>query len=182
MLLASKNTIERYVALFEEVFLIKRLPAWTNSATTRATRSRKLIFADSGLCAHLAGLTADRLRRDPARAGALLENFAISEIMRQLAWSNTFPRAYHYRTRDGQEVDTVVEHHDGRLLAIEVKASSTVAAEDLRHLTHLRNKTGDQFHRGVLLYTGTQILHFGDRLTAAPIDTLWESAGRTHTP
>ena len=37
----SKNTVERYIALFEEVFLVKRIPAWTNSATTRATRQRQ---------------------------------------------------------------------------------------------------------------------------------------------
>ncbi len=174
-LAVSKNTVERYVAIFEEVFLVKRLPAWTNSATTRATRARKLVFVDSGLCAHLAGLTAQRLVRDPARAGALLENFVIGELMRQLTWSNEFARAFHYRTRDGQEVDAVLEHHDGRVIGIDVKASSSVSSTDFRHLEHLRQKAGERFNRGVVLYAGTQILSFGDRLIAAPIDALWES-------
>ncbi len=171
----SKNTVERYIALFEEVFLVKRIPTWTNSATTRATRARKLVFVDSGMCAHLAGLTSEGLQRDPARGGSLLENFVIGEIMRQLAWSDAFARVYHYRTRDGEEVDAVVEHHDGRLVGIEVKASSSVSSDDLRHLRHLRSKADENFHRGVLLYTGTQILPMGDRLIAAPIDALWES-------
>jgi predicted AAA+ superfamily ATPase len=171
----SKNTVERYLALFEEVFLVKRIPAWTNSATTRATRQRKLVFVDSGMCAHLAGFGAERLRRDPVRGGSLIESFVLSEIMRQLAWSDAFARLYHYRTRDGEEVDAVIEHHDGRIVGIEVKASSSVSGDDLRHLRHLRDKAGDSFHRGVLLYTGTEVLPLGDRLIAAPIDSLWHS-------
>lgn len=171
----SKTTVERYIVLFEEVFLVKRLPAWTNSATTRATRQRKLVFVDSGLCAHLLGLTSERLQRDPVRSRSLVESFVISEIMRQIAWSDTFARLYHYRTRDGEEVDAVIENHDGRVVGIEVKASSSVSGDDLRHLRHLRSKAGENFHLGVLLYTGTEVLPMGDRLIAAPLDSLWES-------
>lgn len=171
----TKNTVERYIALFEEVFLVKRIPAWTSSATTRATRQRKLAFVDSGMCAHLAGLSAERLQRDPSRSGSLLESFVISEIMRQLSWSDTFARLYHYRTRDGQEVDAVLEHHDGRVVGIEVKASSSVSGDDVAHLRHLRSRAGENFHLGVLLYTGTEVLPMGDRLLAAPIDSLWHS-------
>jgi uncharacterized protein len=171
----SKNTVERYIALFEEVFLVKRLPAWTSSATTRATRQRKLVFVDSGMCAHLAGFSAERLQREPARAGPLIESFVISEITRQLTWSDCFARLYHYRTRDGEEVDAVIEHHDGRVVGIEVKASSSVSADDVRHLRHLRSKAGENFHLGVLLYTGTEVLPLGDHLIAAPIDSLWHS-------
>lgn len=171
----SKNTVERYIALFEEVFLVKRIPAWTNSATNRATRQRKLVFVDSGMCAHLAGLSVERLHRDPSRSGSLIESFVISEIARQLAWSDEFARLHHYRTRDGEEVDAVLEHHDGRVVGIEVKASSSVSSDDLRHLRHLRTKAGERFHLGLLLYTGTEVLPLGDRLIAAPIDSLWHS-------
>ncbi len=169
----TKNTVERYIALLEEVFLVNRLPAWTSSATTRATKQRKVVFVDSGMCAHLSGLTAERLQRDPARCGPLLESFVISEIMRQLGWADAFARLHHYRTRDGDEVDAVIEHHDGRLVGIEVKASGSVSGDDLRHLRHLRAKTGEDFHLGVLLYTGSEVLPMGDRLIAAPIDVLW---------
>ena len=68
----SKTTVERYIVLFEEVFLVKRIPAWTNFATNRATRQRKLVFVDSGMCAHLSGLSAERLHRDPSRGGPLI--------------------------------------------------------------------------------------------------------------
>jgi len=95
--------------------------------------------------------------------------------MRQLTWSDAFARLYHYRTRDGEEVDAVIEHHDGRVVGVEVKASSSVSGDDLRHLQRFRTKAGENFHLGVLLYTGTEVLPLGDRLIAAPIDSLWHS-------
>ncbi len=173
---SPSGTVERYVSLFEEVFLIKRISAWSNRATNRATRLRKLIFVDSGLGSHLGGLSLSRLARDPARFGPVLENFVIAELARQLTWSNAFATLHHYRTRDGQEVDAVIEHHDGRVVGVEVKASSTVSVEDFRHLVHLRDRAGTQFLHGLVLHTGTDILSFGDRLTAAPIDSLWRSS------
>lgn len=172
----SPATVERYVALFEEVFLLKRIPAWSNSATSRATRARKLVMVDSGVCAHLVGASSQRMERDPVLAGSLLENFVLSEVMRQLEWSPSTAQLMHYRTRDGQEVDGVLEHQDGRLVGIEVKASSSIATDDVRHLVHLRDRADDRFALGVLLYTGTEIVSLGDRLVAAPIDSLWESA------
>jgi uncharacterized protein len=59
-----------------------------------------------------------------------------------------------------------------------VKASSSVSGADLQNLRHLRAKADERFHLGVLLYTGDQVLPMGDRLTAAPIDSLWESGQR----
>jgi uncharacterized protein len=169
------TTLERYLALFEEVFLIKRVEAWTSSETSRALRMRKLLFVDTGLGAYLAGRTAAKVARDPALSGQLLENFALSELARQLGWSTEPARLYHYRTRDGREVDGVLEANDGRIVGIEVKSSSTIGADDFRHLEHLMRAVPTRFHYGIVLYTGTKILPFGPRLLAVPLDALWRS-------
>ena len=170
-----KSTIERYVALFEEVFLIKRLPAWSSSQTGRAVGLRKLLFVDTGLAAHASGGSLARLRRDRALAGPVLENFVLAELARQLTWAETFARLYHYRDRDGREVDAVIEHDDGRIVGIEVKAASSVAADDFMHLTYLRRRIGDRLHRGLVLYTGDRVVPFGPGLWAVPIDALWRT-------
>ncbi len=61
------------------------------------------------------------------RAGdPLLETFAFNELRRQLAWSDVDAAAHHFRDRDGAEVDLVFEARDGRVVAVEVKASATV--------------------------------------------------------
>lgn len=168
-----RTTVDRHIALFEEVFLVKRIPAWSSSATRRANRASKLLVVDSGLASSLSGLSIERAQRSPASAGPLIENFVISEIGRQLTWADTAAHLYHYRTRDGQEVDAVLESADGRLVGVEVKAASAVRAEDFRHLEHLRRLTGDRFEHGLVLYTGPERLAFGDRLTALPISGLW---------
>ena len=174
-----RSTVERYVTLFEEVFLIKRIPAWSTSATRRASRAPKLMMVDSGLASSLGGLTTERVQRNPPLIGPLIENFVLSELGRQLTWADTAARLYHYRTRDGQEVDAVLEAADGRLVGIEVKAASAVRSEDFRHLEHLQRLTGDRFEHGVVLYAGPERLAFGDRLTAIPISALWaERKGR----
>jgi predicted AAA+ superfamily ATPase len=169
------TTLERYLSLFEEVFLIKRVLPWSASTTDRAVRMRKLLFVDSGLCAHLQGRTIKRLLRDDAALGPLLENFVLGELARQLGWAATRTTLHHYRTRDGIEVDAVLESADGRIVGIEVKSAETVRAEDFSGLRHLQARVPDRFHHGLVLYTGGKTLPFGERLLAAPIDALWRT-------
>lgn len=178
-LTTPKSTVERYVSLLEEVFLIKRIPAWSNSLTKRALHMPKVLIVDSGLGASLAGMTIDRVRQQDPIAGPLLENFALSEIARQLTWSATEARLYHYRNSDGQEVDVVLEANDGRVVGIEVKASETPPSDAFRHLEHLRRVSGNRFHQGIVLYAGTRTLSFGDRMTAVPLSALWTNVS-TH--
>ncbi len=169
------RSVDRYLSLFEEVFLIKRLPAWSNRATTRAVRMRKLLFVDTGLCAHLQRRNLKRLLRDDSLVGPLLENFVLSELARQLGWSTTSATLSHYRTRDGVEVDGVLESSDGRLVGVEIKAANTVRAEDFTGLRHLAAHAEARFHQGVVFYTGKDAMPFGERMTAVPIDALWRS-------
>lgn len=164
-------TAERYVALLEEVFLIKRIPAWSAANTQRAVRQRKLLFVDSGLAAHLAG--GQRALRNPAFAGPLVENFVLGEVARQLTWSETLATLHHFRTRDGDEVDAVIEAHDGRIVGVEVKAARTARDDDFRHLRGLQRKVPDRFHAGLLLYDGQSVLRFGPQMLAVPLPALW---------
>lgn len=106
-------------------------------------------------------------------AGPLLETFVVNEIAKQLTWADTPVRLHHFRDRDGAEIDLVLETADGRVAGLEIKAASTVTARDFRHLTGGRDKLGDAFAHGVTLYTGTNRLSFGDRLTALPIASIW---------
>ncbi len=168
-----KSTAERYLALLEEVFLVKRIPAWANRAATRAVKMPKLMFVDSALGANVAGITIDRVRRDESLAGQIIENFVIGEIGRQRTWADLSVQMFHYRDREQREVDLVLEANDGRVVGIEVKSSTTARAEDFRHLEHLRRLAGKNFHHGYVLYTGQSALPFGDRLSAIPISNLW---------
>jgi hypothetical protein len=53
------------------------------------------------------------------------------------------------------------------------KAGDSPAADDFAGLRHLRDTLGERFKAGVLLYTGSQTLPFGNRLAAVPVSGLW---------
>jgi predicted AAA+ superfamily ATPase len=171
----AQTTVERYLGLLEQVFLIKRIPPWSRNLSTRATATPKVIMVDSGLAAELLGFDAGSLRRPTAPLGGLLEGFVLGEIARQLTWSEQSAEMYHYRTKDNVEVDLVLENRRGEVVAIEVKASSTVRAEDFAGLRHLEARLGDDLLVGIVLYTGQQTLPFGPKMRAMPIAAIWEA-------
>lgn len=173
-----RDTVTRYLGLLEEVFLIKRIPAWSRNIGTRATATPKVAFVDSGVAANLLDQDASSLRRQDAPVGGLLEGFVAMELARQLTWSQTRAEQFHYRTRDGMEVDVVLKDRRRRVVGVEVKAASTVRAEDFRGLRHLADRLGDDFVAGIVFYTGTQTLPFGEHLRAVPISALWEIGHR----
>jgi hypothetical protein len=173
----SARTVGRYLDLLEHVFLIKRIPAWPRNISARSVGTPKVCVVDSGLAANLVDVDADGLMRYDAPVGHLLESFVLMELARQLTWSRHRARLYHYRTRDGVEVDAVLEDRRGRVVAVEVKAAATVRSEDFRGLRHLADRLGDDLLAGIVLYTGRDTLPFGPRLRAVPLSALWHLAG-----
>lgn len=162
------STVRDYLRILELVYLIRLVPAWSANATTRAVATPKMVFTDSGLAAYLtSGVTND------VTTGGLMETFVIGELQRQLTWNESMVRLYHYRDRDGYEVDAVLEDNAGRIVALEVKAAETVRSDDFRGLRHLQRRLGDRFRAGFVLYCGSRQLSFGDGLTAIPISSLW---------
>ena len=168
------DTVRRYLGLLEMVGLLVRTPAWLPSLTTREKRHSKSTLVDTGLTAAILGLDATTLSQPGApMAGPLLEAFVNMEIRKQLSWADTDVHLRHWRDRSGAEVDLVLEATDGRLVAIEVKAGSTVSAADTRHLVTLRERTGEKFLAGFVLTTAQHGERMGDRIWALPITTLW---------
>jgi predicted AAA+ superfamily ATPase len=169
------NTLKRYLDLLELLYVVHRVPAWSTNLTTRAVATPKMIVTDSGLAGYLAGITMKRAAHPTAPIGPILENFVLSELARQLSWTTEPVRLYHYRDRDGYEVDAVLEHASGDVIAIEVKAAETVRSEDFRGIRHLARRLGGQLIAGIVFYAGAQPLPFGERLRALPISSLWTS-------
>lgn len=174
-----QSTLKRYLALLETTFLFQPLPAWSSNLGKRLVKAPKVILSDTGLIAALLALNTERLIADRGLAGPLLENFVVMELRKQASWSRTRPQLFHYRTQTGQEVDIVLEDAAGRLVGVEVKASATISASDFKGLHALAEATGRQFHCGIVLYSGTEPLPFGQRLHALPVQVLWRLGMQT---
>lgn len=166
-------SVKRYVALMEATFLVQRLPAWMSNRGLRLTRSPKLVMVDTGLGCSLLGVDEARLRADRQTLGPLLENFVIMEVIKQLGWSGTRAKSYHFRNYKGQEVDLVLETPDGQVVGIEVKAGATIRKDDFAGLYALREAAGKNFVRGVILHLGSGMVPFSTDMASMPVSALW---------
>ena len=167
------SSVDRYLALLERVFLVRRLPAWHNRLGPRLVKAPKLLVCDSGLLCHLLQWEGERLSSDATALGLALECFVGTELAKAVAVDPRPPQLMHYRTSKGAEIDFILEAPDGRLAAVEVKASSGVGESDFRQMARLRDAIDSRFARGIVLYAGEQVLGFGDRLEAWPVSALW---------
>jgi uncharacterized protein len=170
-----QTTLKRYLALLEMTFLVHLVPPWSGSLSRRLVRSPKVYLSDSGLLGHLLGLDERSLPLASPLWGQLLESFVVMELQRQSTWSEAQPQLLHFRTHAGQEVDVVMEDRAGRVVGLEIKASATVGAQDFRGLRALADTVGDRFHRGLVIYTGQEVVPFSPRFWAAPVAGLWQA-------
>jgi predicted AAA+ superfamily ATPase len=167
------TTLKRYFLLLEATFLVQTLPAWSANLSKRLVKSPKILLADTGLLSALLGIEGERLEEEPRLTGPLLESFVLTEIRKQIAWSQAQPRMFHYRTQTGQEIDLLLEDDRGRVAGIEVKAAATVQEKDIRVLLELSVALGRKFTRGVVLYTGDRVVPFSEKIYAVPVQALW---------
>ena len=169
----SRPTIGSYMTLLQRVYLLEQLPPWYSNRGKRLIKTPKLHLGDTGLACALLGVSAAALGNDRPLLGHLLETFVFQELRRQATWHEDPVEFFHYRDKDGVEVDIVLES-GGRVAGVEVKASGTVTASDFRGLRKLRDASADHFAAGVVLYDGETSIGFGDRLYAVPVRLLWE--------
>ncbi len=169
----SSITAAKYVGILERLFLVTALQPWSSNRLSRLVKSPKVHFVDSGLLAMLRDGDAESFVQDRTRFGPILESFVFSELRKLASFGDTAYRFSHFRTRDGQEADIVIEDRRGRVVGIEVKASATVKADDFKGLKLLQEAAGANFVRGVVLYDHHQTVPFGERLLAVPVSALW---------
>lgn len=174
----TRPTIRDYVTLLERLFLIDQLPPWHSNRLSRLVKTPKMHLCDTGLAAALLRVDAAGLLRDRALLGQLLETFVLQELRRMASWQAEPIEFFHFRDKDGVEVDLVLERGADEVAAIEVKAAATVTEADFRGLRKLQAAAGTRFRCGVVLYDGEHALRFGTGLHAVPIRALWD----TYTP
>lgn len=166
-------TTQKYVGVFETLFLVRTLPPWHGNPLKRLTKTPKLHFLDAGLLAAVRGLAPDRLRADRTPFGPLLETFVFAELLKLASWSTGSFVFSHFRDKDQHEVDIVIEDRRGRVVGVEVKAAATVTGSDFGGLRKLAEACGERFVLGLVLYDHDRVVPFGERLAAAPLAALW---------
>ncbi|MBX4971026.1 ATP-binding protein [Rhizobium binae] len=166
-------TTQKYVGIFESLFLARTVQPWFSNKLKRLTKTPKIHFLDSGLLASLRDLSLDRLRHDRGQFGALLETFVFGEILKLASAAQTGFEFSHFRDKQQNEVDIVIEDRRGRIVGIEIKAAASVSNSDFSGLRILAEASGERFVSGLVLYDHDKVIPFGERLSAVPISALW---------
>jgi predicted AAA+ superfamily ATPase len=167
------KTAAKYLGIFEQMYLLKRVDVWARNRLKRMVKMPKLQFIDAGLLATLLDLTAEETQKDKTRFGHVLETFVYAELLKHASTAEGDYQLLYYRDADQVEVDVVIENAAGQVVGVEIKASATVKESDLRGLRKLAGLAGSDFKMGVLLYDGDETLPLGDNIWAAPLSTLW---------
>ena len=111
-------TVEKYIIMLEQSFVLFRLSSFSRNLRSELSKSRKIYFYDNGIRNALIGnFTSIETRID---AGALWENFLISERLKLLQYNERWAHRYFWRTTEQQEID-YVEEEEGKLSAFEFK-------------------------------------------------------------
>ncbi len=175
----TRPTTVGYHEVLQRLWIVDDVPGWhpSRSPLTRLTQLPKHHLADPALAARLLGVdesallhetaeTRDGLRDGPL-LGALFESL-VTQSMRVYA-QGAEARVLHLRTRDGRrEVDLIVERADHRVLAIEVKLSSTVNDRDVLTLHWLREQIGDDMLDAIVVTTGPHAYRRADGIAVVP--------------
>lgn len=168
-----RSTVREYIAVLERLFLVRRLAPWHRNVGKRLVRTPKMHLVDSGLAATLAGLRPEDWMAKRDRMGHLLESFVVHQFVTQAGWTDPDLRFWHFRDKDGQEVDLVMTI-GSRTWGVEVKATSTPGRSAGRGMMRLAALCGDDFEGGILLYNGRDILPMDDaRTLAVPLREMW---------
>lgn len=167
-------TSKNYRGILRAMFLGFDVKPWYRNIGKRLVKSAKGYMTDTLLLCHLLDRDIEGARgRPPDFYGHVVENFVASELLKLLSFSDIRADLFHFRTADNREVDFVLERPDGSVAGVEVKASERVVSADFKGVKALRDLTKDDFACGVVLYSGRDVIPFGDRFLAVPFSALW---------
>ncbi len=125
----SVNTARNWMGVLQASHQVMLLPAWHSNLSKRLYNTPKLHFLDTGLCAYLTEWSSPDTLAAGAMSGAILESYAVAEILKSWWHTGKEPALYHYRDKDGREIDVLIAH-DGLLYPIEIKKAGVIRSSD----------------------------------------------------
>ncbi|MBL7735900.1 MAG: ATP-binding protein [Chitinophagaceae bacterium] len=168
-------TAKFYRNILKMMFLNFDVEPWYRNIGKRMVKSSKGFLSDSLMLCHMLDWNLEDIELNrPELFGHILENYVATELKKLLSFSDTKAQLLHFRTSDGKEVDFILEKPDGSLFAIEVKKSETVTMQDFKGIRLFAELNKKEFIGGVVLYSGKDVVPFGENLYAAPICILWQ--------
>lgn len=170
----DRRTATAYDALLEALFVVEQVQPWDSNRLKRLTSTPKRYLVDPAMMAAVIGATTASAVADGKLLGGVIDTFVMAQLRPEIAVRSSRTGRYHLRTKNGrEEIDVVIENPDGRVIALEIKATAAPTRSDARHLTWLRDTVGERFMAGAVLHTGPDVFQLDDRVLAVPICAMW---------
>ncbi len=132
----SVDTVKRWLSILESSGIIYILEPYNNSMSKRLSKTPKLYFLDTGLCAYLTEWTTPETLEAGAMSGAILETFVITEILKSYVHNGRRAYFYYYYDKDMKEIDLLIVQ-DGNIYPIEVKKTASPTKQDCKQFATL---------------------------------------------
>ena len=167
----SPNTAKAWISILETTGIISLLYPYSTNSIKRLTKTPKLYFMDTGLCAWLAGWNDPVSLMNGPFAGAILETFVYGQLMRSFCHNGIRPQLYFFRDAKGTaEVDFLLIQNGG-IYPMEVKRSSSPTAADLKHATKIPPGMLE-LRPGIVFCSAERMYSLENAATAFPISLL----------
>lgn len=112
------KTVQKYIDILEQAFIIFRLTAFRKNIRTELKKSRKIYFWDNGIRNAIIGNFNHPDKRTDI--GQLWENYIVGERHKYLLYQNSNTKLFFWRTTQNQEID-LIEESSQQLQAVEIK-------------------------------------------------------------
>ncbi len=150
----APNTAKNWLSILKASGVVYLLEPYHSNVTKRLVKSPKLYFLDTGLAAYLTEWSSPETLEAGAMTGAILESWAVSEVIRSYWHAGRQAPIYYYRDKDRKEIDLLI-FRDGTLYPIEVKKTAAPAKKDIRHFSVLDRLDVPQGPGAVLCLTAS---------------------------
>ncbi len=166
----SVMTAKHWLSILITSFQVVLLPPYFSNITKRLVKTPKLYFLDTGLCAFLTGWISPETLRNGAMNGAIIETYAVTEIMKSWWFAVREPAIYYYRDKDGVEIDLLIEQ-DGKLYPIDIKGAASIKRSWATPF-HVIDKFKQERGPGAVLCLADKVQPIDDKTTAVPIQQI----------
>ena len=165
----SVKTAKNWLGILQGSFQVFLLRPYHNNLTKRLVKRPKLYFFDTGLCTYLAEWASPEVLESGAMAGAILETYAVVEILKSWWNQGMEPSIHYYRDKDCVEAD-ILFSRDGKLFPTEIKKAGTPSENWTKAFSKIDRiaPTGS----GCVICLCKQLLGLGDDNYAVPVELI----------
>ena len=163
----AMKTVKSWFNVLQATGLVAVIQPYFNNLTKRAVKTPKFHFLDTGLCCYLTGWLTPEVLEKGAMAGAMLESYVVSEVLKSHIHNGKKPRFYYYADKEKREIDLIIEDA-GKLHPIEVKQSASLRSMNFKGFDYLSRTKAEIGHGAVMCFVD-KLLPISERVDAVPV-------------